>query len=226
MTRDEEMIREVLRLRADALPGVDVEPPAGLVRRVRRWRAAVALASVVGLVAVLGALAIGLGAIVRPGGTSVQPGGGPPQPGSTMTTRPTRSTGPYPRGAFEWCPNLQGTLAFGPDPARAAAVVARQFDAALVRGDLTAAAALADPSSLPFRAGHWASTVYAGGLRVLLSAPARSQPGGSSRLIDYGCGPRVAARAWVVELQDAEHTVPHYFWLVRRESGWRAFGSY
>ncbi len=132
------------------------------------------------------------------------------------------STSVYPRGAFAWCPNVLGSLPFGPEDRQEAGSVAIAFDRALLEGDRATLVRLADPSVETFRR-NWATTWKARRLRVL----SYSAEGGT--LVSYGCGPRVASRTLAVTIYDSTHTASAgavTFYLIRRADGWKVWGSY
>lgn len=133
-----------------------------------------------------------------------------------------RAHGPYPRGAFEACPEVAGTL--GPDPAAEedAGRIAVRFNEAAHESDRTTVAALADPSALDLES--WATTGTLEGLHVTSSASAADDG-----LVVFGCGPEVAERSWAVTISDESGTASAgsaTFYLVRRSEGWKVWGSY
>jgi PASTA domain len=122
-----------------------------------------------------------------PSGTSAAPG----SPVSLFV-----STGVYPRGAFEWCPDVTGALPVGPGLRQGAEQVALRFSQAFLSGDWRTARSLLDPAALPVRKGHW--TVAGRPSRVKVGAfGLHGRP-----LVAYGSGKAVAARSVVVVVDD------------------------
>jgi hypothetical protein len=74
------------------------------------------------------------------------------------------------------------------------------------------------------RQRKWDSTEHAHGLTVTYSASAAlDEPARSF------CGPRVAERSWKVVMHDANGVTSEglaAFYLVRRATGWKVWGSY
>jgi len=132
----------------------------------------------------------------------------------------TGPTAPYPRGPFSWCPDIEGTLPFGPDAEGEAAQVALLFSKAYLAGDEVVVAQLSDPSALG--RGGWAIAGTPEGLRLFGSGAT----GGS--FVEYGCGPEVASRTWAVGIDDGTESASADFtlYLVRRAGGWKVWGSY
>jgi hypothetical protein len=126
----------------------------------------------------------------------------------------------YPRGWFEWCPSLDGVLPPGPDAGPEASAVAERFTRAYLRGDLATVADLEDPSvpkgEVP---GVTAATdaFSIGGVA--------DDPGG---MVEFGCGPDVAASTVTVVVDDgtSSASADFYLYLVLREDGWKVWGSY
>jgi hypothetical protein len=144
-----------------------------------------------------------------------------------------RRVSPYPRGAFGWCPSVAGTLPVSQQTASGAGPVAVAFDLALNHHTRRLLARLEDPTIghhalVPRRevldSGYWAMTGIARGLRVVGGGP-----GAGDGLAAYGCGHAVAARTWIIGVHDASNTASAggaSFFLVRRPSGWKVWGSY
>jgi hypothetical protein len=146
------------------------------------------------------------------------------------------AVGLYPRGAFEWCPSLAGTLSTNVNDVATARSVAVAFDLALHRGARQTLARLEDPTIVDHtrvrdakRAvldpDRWAATWLASGVQVVGEGPGSGMAG----LASYGCGPAVAARTWIVAVHDASHTNSAggaAYFLDHRRSGWRVWGSY
>jgi hypothetical protein len=126
----------------------------------------------------------------------------------------------------DWCPDPDYTLPFGRRPRAKAARVAVAFDAAVVENDWRTIAELIDPSPLALgvRQRKWDSTESARGLTVTYSSSAAlDEP------VRSFCGPRVAARSWKVVMHDSNGLTSEglaAFYLVRRATGWKVWGSY
>jgi hypothetical protein len=144
-----------------------------------------------------------------------------------------RRVSPYPRGAFGWCPSVAGTLPVNQQTTSGAGPVAVAFDLALNHHARRHLARLEDPTIghdalVPRRdvldSGYWAMTGLTRGLRVVGGGP-----GAGDGLAAYGCGRAVAARTWIIGVHDASNTASAggaSFYLVRRPSGWKVWGSY
>jgi hypothetical protein len=132
------------------------------------------------------------------------------------------STSVYPRGAFEWCPDIPGTRSVGPGLREEAEQVALRFSKAFLLGDWRTARSLLDPAALPFRKRHW---------RVA-GKPSRLKVGTFALrgrlLVAYGCGKDVDARSVVVMVDDGTTSASADFnlYLVRRADGLRVWASY
>lgn len=131
-----------------------------------------------------------------------------------------------PRGAFESCPDLEGTLPVDSKRSHGAERVAVEFDTALVKDQEAAIERLADPSVESPATASWASTLEARDLGI-----GRSESAASDSLVTFGCGAKVADRSWAVTITDNnEHRSASMgsatFYLVRRAEGWRVWGSY
>lgn len=126
----------------------------------------------------------------------------------------------------DWCPDPDYTLPFGRRPRAKAARVAVAFDAAVVENDWRTIAQLIDPSPLALgvRQRKWDSTKSARGLTVTYSSSAAlDEPARSF------CGQRVASRSWKVVMHDVNGLTSEglsAFYLVRRATGWKVWGSY
>jgi PASTA domain len=148
-----------------------------------------------------------------PSGTSAAPG----SPVNLFV-----STSVYPRGAFEWCPDVSGTLPVGPGLRQEAEQVALRFSQAFLLGDWRTARSLLDPAALPLRKSHW--TVAGKPSRVKVGAfGLHGRP-----LVAYGCGKDVAARSVVVVVDDGTTSASADFnlYLVRRADGLKVWASY
>jgi hypothetical protein len=132
------------------------------------------------------------------------------------------STSVYPRGAFEWCPDVPGTISVGPGLREEAEQVALRFSRAFLLGNWRTARSLLDPAALPLRKRHW---------RVA-GKPSRVKVGAfglhGRPLVAYGCGKDVAARSVVVVLDDGTTSASGDFnlYLVRRADGLKVWASY
>lgn len=126
--------------------------------------------------------------------------------------------GPYPRGAFEWCPG--GPFAEpGSDWNERASEAVLRFVEAYVTGDEAAVAELLDPSVPPepqFPIGF-----VEGAEPTVISTNAS---GGS--LVEFGCGNDVGAHTVAVTVDDGTDSASLDFtiYLVLREAGWRVWG--
>jgi hypothetical protein len=132
------------------------------------------------------------------------------------------STSVYPRGAFQWCPNVRGTLPVGPGLRQEAEQVALRFGQAFLLGDWRTARRLLDSAALPLRKSHW--TVAGTPSRLKVGAfGLRGRP-----LVGYGCGKDVAARTVVVVIDDGTSSASADFnlYLVRRADGLKVWASY
>lgn len=178
----------------------------------------------------------------------------PAHPSSPLGAPPTkagRSSGvvairpPYPRGAFDWCPNIAGTRPVAPGVQRVASRTAVAFDVALHHGgvggigrlvdptiSLHASPSLSDPSAAVLNPIRWSRTTTASDLRVTtyLKAPGlgANGPATTDPLVTYGCGRSVAARTMQVAVKDGSFTSSRevMFFLVHRANGWKVWGSY
>ena len=132
------------------------------------------------------------------------------------------STSRYPKGAFEQCPVVAGTLPLGPGSVHEAEQAALRFARAFLLGDWRTVRGLLDPSALPLRKDHWA--IAGKPSRVTVLGPGTS--GGTP--VAYGCGPKVARRTVAVVLDDGTTSASADFnlYLVRRTDGWNVWASY
>jgi hypothetical protein len=129
---------------------------------------------------------------------------------------------PYPRGAFSWCPRVQGALPFGRNAATDAAAVATRFAKAYLRHDRSAQASLEDPS---VRSNiNLYPAVVLPPVHVQFSERALT-PGNMERpQVRFGCGEKVAKRTWAVAM-NAGNPSAITLYLVRRTSGWKVWGT-
>ena len=148
-----------------------------------------------------------------PSGTSAAPG----SPVNLFV-----STSVYPRGAFEWCPDVRGTLGVGPDLRDEAEQVALRFSRAFLTGDWRTARSFLDPARPPLRKTDW----------TVAGKPSRLKVGAfgvhGRPLLAYGCGKAVAARSVVVVIDDGTSSASADFnlYLVRRADGLKVWASY
>ena len=132
------------------------------------------------------------------------------------------STSVYPRGAFEWCPEVRGTLRVGPGLREEAEQLALRFSQAFLLGDWRAARSLLDSAAVPLRRNLW--TVAGKPSRLKVGAFAvHGRP-----LVAYGCGKDVAVRSVVVVVDDGTTSASANFnlYLVRRADGLKVWASY
>lgn len=128
--------------------------------------------------------------------------------------------GPYPRGAFEWCPG--GPFAeSGQDWSAGASEAALRFVEAYVTGDEAAVAELSDPSvppdaEFPIELAEGAEPTVIG-----------TNASGSS-LVEFACGNDVGAYSVAITVDDGTDSASLDFtiYLVLREGGWKVWGAY
>jgi hypothetical protein len=131
------------------------------------------------------------------------------------------STSVYPRGAFEWCPDVPGTRPVGPALGQEAGQVALRFSRAFLSDDWRTVRLLLDPAALPLRKRLW----------TVAGTPSRTKVGAfgvHGPLVAYGCGKDVAGRSVVVAVDDGTNSASADFnlYLVRRADGLRVWASY
>ena len=148
-----------------------------------------------------------------PAGTSTRPG----SPVDLFV-----STSLYPKGAFEQCPVVAGTLPLGPDAVHEAEQAALRFTTAFLLGDWKAVHGLLDPSTLPLRTSQWAIAGKPERVKVLGSGTSSGTP------VGYGCGRKVAKKTITVVLDDGTTSASADFnlYLVHRLDGWKVWASY
>jgi hypothetical protein len=131
------------------------------------------------------------------------------------------STSVYPRGAFEQCPMVAGTVPLGPDSYEAEQAALR-FSRAFLLTEWRTVRGLLDPSALPLRPSHW--TVAGNPTRVKVFGSGTN--GGI--LVTYGCGPGVAKRTVAVAVEDGTTSASADFnlYLIHRADGWKVWASY
>jgi PASTA domain len=132
------------------------------------------------------------------------------------------STSVYPRGAFEWCPEIRGTLPVGPGLRQEAEQVALRFSQGFLMGDGRTVRRLLDPAALPLQKNLW----------TIAGKPRRLKVGAfgvhGRPLVPYGCGKDVASRTVVVVVDDGTTSASADFnlYLVRRADGLKVWASY
>ena len=148
-----------------------------------------------------------------PAGTSTRPG----SPIDLFV-----STSLYPKGAFEQCPAVTGTLPLGPDAVHEAEQAALRFATAFLLGDWKAVQGLLDPSTLPLRTSQWTIAGMPDRVKVLGSGTSSGTP------VGYGCGRKVAKKTITVVLEDGTTSASADFnlYLVHRPDGWKVWASY
>ena len=149
----------------------------------------------------------------------------PPSGSSAVPGSPVNlfvSTSVYPRGAFEWCPDVSGTLPVGLGLRQEAEQVALWFSQAFLLGDWRTARSLLDSAALPLRKSQW--TVAGKPRRLKVGAFGVHEP----PLVPYGCGKHVAARSVVVVVDDGTTSASADFnlYLVRRADSLKVWASY
>jgi hypothetical protein len=127
----------------------------------------------------------------------------------------------YPRGWFESCPDVAGTLPLDQGSEQEGADVALRFARAYLAGDDAAVAELEDPS-VP-KDPNWMIAGTPDGISVFASGP--GDPGG---LVEFGCGPEVKARTLAVAFDDGTDSASADFtvFLILRSDGWKVWGAY
>jgi hypothetical protein len=132
------------------------------------------------------------------------------------------STSVYPRGAFEWCPEVRGTLPVGVGLRQEAEQVALRFSQAFLLGDWRRVRRLVDPAALPLHENLW----------TIAGKPRRLKVGAfgvhGRPLVPYGCGKDVAARTVVIVVDDGTTSASADFnlYLIRRGDGLKVWASY
>jgi len=132
------------------------------------------------------------------------------------------STSLYPKGAFEQCPVVAGTLRLGPSAVYEAKQAALRFARAFLVGDLRTVRGLLDPSALPLRKSHWVIAGTPDRVKVLGSGRSNGTP------VGYGCGRNVAKKTVTVVLDDGTPSASADFnlYLVHRADSWKVWASY
>jgi hypothetical protein len=132
------------------------------------------------------------------------------------------STARYPKGAFEQCPVVAGTLPLGPGSVHDAEQAALRFARAFLLGDSRTVRRRLDASALPLRKSHWTIAGKPDEVTVL----GRGTSGGTP--VAYGCGHKVAHRTIAVVLDDGTTSASADFnlYLVHRTDGWKVWSSY
>jgi hypothetical protein len=148
------------------------------------------------------------------------PSGSSAAPGSPVNL--FVSTSVYPRGAFESCPDVSGTLPVGLGLRQEAERVALRFSQAFLSGDWRTARRLLDSAALPLRKSQW----------TVAGKPSRLKVGAfgvhERPLVPYGCGEHVAARSVVVVVDDGTTSASADFnlYMVHRANGLKVWASY
>jgi hypothetical protein len=132
------------------------------------------------------------------------------------------STSLYPKGAFEQCPVVAGTLRLGPSAVHEAKQAALRFARAFLLDDWRTVRGLLDPSALPLRKSHWPIAGTPDRVKVLGSGRSNGTP------VRYGCGRKVAEKNVTVVLDDGTTSASADFnlYLVHRADGWKVWASY
>lgn len=137
---------------------------------------------------------------------------------------PERALNVARHSTFQWCPDVAAARPFDDTAATDAAVIARRFNVALIRGQGDVLTGLADHSATSLEPDQWGHTLLTSGIEITRSAPARDD--GRAQM---GCGTLVAQRSWKVVMHDASRTATAglaAYYLVKRDDGWRVWGSY
>lgn len=124
------------------------------------------------------------------------------------------------RGAFDSCPNPDGSLRPGPDAQREARDVALEFARAELEGDQQTVLELSDPAWLEGQYG-----VCCAGNEISAYG---SVPSAEDGLVGLSCGLDIESRSWRVAIDDGSESASLDTWLylIRREGGWKVWGSY
>jgi hypothetical protein len=132
------------------------------------------------------------------------------------------STARYPKGAFEQCPVVAGTLPLAPGSVHEAEQAALRFARAFLLGDWRTVRGLLDASALPLRKSHW--TVAGKPDEVTVLGPGTS--GGTP--VAYGCGQKASRRTVAIVVDDGTTSASADFnlYLVHRRDGWKTWSSY
>jgi hypothetical protein len=149
-----------------------------------------------------------------------------PPPGTSATTDSEVnlfvSTSLYPKGAFEQCPAVAGTLPLGPGSVHEAGQAALRFARAFLLGDWRTVRGLLDFSAFPFKESRWTIAGKPNRVTVLGPGPSGGTP------VAFGCGRKVADRTVAIVLEDGTPSASADFnlYLVDREGGWKVWASY
>jgi hypothetical protein len=137
--------------------------------------------------------------------------------GSPISSSPVGSPLQRANAAFAACPDISKALPVGATSNAAAAAVAIK----LVLATPEVAVRLSDP------------VAPANGLIPRVAGSARASVLGSMSarhdgLVVHACGHRVAARSWRVTIDDGttSASLDSWVYLVRRQSGWKVWGTY
>jgi hypothetical protein len=131
-----------------------------------------------------------------------------------------RSSGSYPRGAFESCPDVSGAIPLESGAEQEASRVAVRFARAYLADDAAVVATLQDPSVK--EDANWAVA----GTPATVSVIESIRNGGP--LAEHGCGPDVSAYTVAVTIDDGTSSASLDFtlFLIHRADGWTVWGSY
>jgi hypothetical protein len=140
---------------------------------------------------------------------------------SPAPSSPSPEPGVLPRGAFQWCPDVAGSLPPDRGASTEATDVAVKFAAAYAAGEDAAARSLADDGA--FDHASWSVAGATTAIR-----PTSDSSAAGDGLVIYGCGPDVAEQSWEVTLDDGTSSASLDFtlYLIRRPDGWKVWGSY
>jgi hypothetical protein len=132
------------------------------------------------------------------------------------------STARYPKGAFEQCPIVAGTLPRGPGSVHEAEQAALRFARAFLLGHWSTVRGLLDASALPLHKTRWAVAGEADRVKVVGSGKSNGTP------VGYGCGHKVEKENITVVLDDgtASASADFNLYLVHRTDGWKVWSSY
>jgi hypothetical protein len=131
-----------------------------------------------------------------------------------------KQTGPYPRGAFEACPDMKGVIEADGAGADEAAL---RFSRLWASGRHGQAHRFMDRSARKLE--NWAA---AGDPKKMAILHAPGKPARHDGLVRYGCGPAVADKSWEVVIDEGtpSSSLDFTIYLVRRAGGWKVWGSY
>jgi len=141
-------------------------------------------------------------------------------PVQLVNSEMTEGASPYPRGAFQACPDMKGVIE---KDGTGADHVALKFSKLWASGRHSKARRYMDPSARKLKI--WAAAGDPQKMQIL-NAPGK--PARHDGLVRYGCGPAVADKSSEVVIDDGTSSASLDFtiYLVRRASGWKVWGSY